>query len=754
MRTNRSGEYPVIRCWHILLPLALLGGGALVLFTLDNPLPSVLALGLAACFAVWLKSSSGSAWREAILTDAGGDHPTGLLVDGAWFLAGSLFLGVALWMLEWRQPYYFTQDDALVAELPAMLTGCRGVWAGIWPNFNPYTNMGAPLANLGLNSLTYPPTYLAYAIARHFLADEYATLEVFAVLHLCAGYLVLFGLVRQQGGSSAVAVMVALCVVLSGSTLIIGRCWPAFVPLVLWLPVLAWGMARLCQGPVGWLWTVVMGSAIGLTFHVGFPQNSLWVTGFFVAAVPILVVLSAVPWRRGLFAVPAVLLGVGIALPIALPQMRVAEGMGPRGELGGGLPLPEAWLCMVFPYPIAQAAHPKDWGTFEREYMGQLYFFGGLLVSLFVANFLALLSTRWSWPMWRGQFWFLAAAVTLLLMQGDAWGLWGLIRSLPVVGRVNSHPFRLLPFFVLFASLAGGLVLERTLRRAVHRRSWEVVLALGVGVLLLYHVSLARPSFYTYSFRPYAALPEEMATLLGAPDAPTGRVMAWSHLRSTNPASASSLFNALPAVYRVPAFNGYDPLVENTPPYTFAAHWFRESPWEAARAYGLRWHLSVQGIGPIRAADAGLYAMEEKPPFAEAFDKLAPLQLPRAFESGPILMTQLADVDPLAFRVGHPEEPMPLRMHVGGIDVDVETAQGHNVIVNFLWRPQMKAWVDGVATPCEFDSWLRIRVEIPPGARKLEIRYAPDWMTGIWCGSAAIIAGVGLQLLLRRRAVT
>src|SRR5262249_7338868 len=170
------------------------------------------------------------------------------------------------------------------------------------------------LANLGLYSLTYPPTYLAYAIARHLLADECATLEVFAVLHLAAGYAVIFGLVRQMRASGAVATMVALCVVLSGSSLIMGRGWHAFVPLVVWLPALAWGLVRLCQGPVGWPWTVAVGSAVGLTFHVGFPQLSLWVTGFFVVAVPTLVLLGQVPWRRALLALPALLLGVGIAL--------------------------------------------------------------------------------------------------------------------------------------------------------------------------------------------------------------------------------------------------------------------------------------------------------------------------------------------------------------------------------------------------------------------------------------------------------
>src|SRR5262249_8551287 len=156
-----------------------------------------------------------------------------------------------------------------------------------------------------------------------------------------------------------------------------------------------------------------------------------------------LVLLGQVPWRRALLALPALLLGVGIALPIALPQVRAAEGLGPGEAKGSGLPFPDAWLCMLVPHPLGRAAHPDDWGTFDREYMGQLYFFGGLLGVLFFANALALLSGRWRWRQWRGQFWSLAALVTLLLLAGEAGCLWGLVGKLPVAGRVNNHPVRL-----------------------------------------------------------------------------------------------------------------------------------------------------------------------------------------------------------------------------------------------------------------------------------------------------------------------
>jgi hypothetical protein len=238
-----------------------------------------------------------------------------------------------------------------------------------------------------------------------------------------------------------------------------------------------------------------------------------------------------------------------------------------------------------------------------------------------------------------------------------------------------------------------------------------------------------------------------MARILGSPGHPTGRLIAWTPVRTTNPHAGAALINALPGAHRVPAFHGYDPLVENTPPHMAAAYWLEESPLRVARAYGLRWHLTIRGLGPVRAVSDDLYTMEGRPPYEKAFAALRPLTLRPVFESGPILLTELDDVDPLAFVEGRPDRPLPLRIHAAGIEVDVGSAGGETVMVNFLWRPQMQASVDGVPVSCEHDDLLRMRVRVPRGGEKLEVRYEPNWMTGMLLGCAAI----GLAIMLNRR---
>src|SRR5437762_12566947 len=105
-----------------------------------------------------------------------------------WNLVGWLCLIGGFIGLQFVEPYYFTQDDALLGELPGILLGCRSLWEGTFPDWNPYVFMGSPLATIGFWAITYPPQLLSYAIARHLLGDEYATMEVFAALHLMAGF--------------------------------------------------------------------------------------------------------------------------------------------------------------------------------------------------------------------------------------------------------------------------------------------------------------------------------------------------------------------------------------------------------------------------------------------------------------------------------------------------------------------------------------------------------------------------------------
>ncbi len=698
--------------------------------------------------------------------------------EGIWLALGLALVALALGLLEYRQPYYFSQDNVLVGELPGTLWQCRSAWEGRVPEYNPYVLLGAPALSEGSGG-TYPPTYLAYAIARHVLGDEYSTLEVLAALHLLAGFAAAYWAARLAGIGAMPACAAALSLVLSGSVLVMGRSWHTFLPLVLWTPLLVAAVAKLAAGPVSWKWSLATAAVLGMAYHGEFLQVWAYSVLFVALATAWLVWMGRIPIARGLQLIPAGLLGLALAAPLVWVQAALAADMTHGGGYGCGIA--GGLAAMLLPYPLARAGHPNGWGSTELAYMGHLYYFGTLLLLLFTAQVLVWFTARPRRAVWAEQVWTMAGCVAFLLALGPVGGLWPLLGKLPVFGSINNHPFRLLPFFVLFAVLSGGLFLERLLRLAAHRRAWEIGLGVVLGGLLVYHVTMARASFYAYGFRPYPKLPGELASLLtgekgispisgrgreGAPhelDRPgfgwPQRLAAWAPNRSIVPSYALALPHNLPAVYRLPALGGYDPVVENKPPFEFAEERMRQEPTAAARAYGVRWLLEHRTCRqPVFSPNPNLRELEESARLDEAFSRIDLVQVHRLAGVADLTVGEVGRVAPLAFTHGAGGEgrgargegrrttddgrrtrgegrgargegrSLPLRLHGGGIDVDLYgLAPAGPVTVNFLWYPEMTAAVDGRPVACRRDEWGRIVADVPAGARGLAVRYRPDW---------------------------
>ncbi len=650
-----------------------------------------------------------------------------------WFWGGLFFVLVALVGLEVSQPYYFTQDDVLVGELPGVLWLCQSVWQGVVPEYNPCVLLGAPALSCGGG--TYPVTYVAYAIARHGLGNEYATIEVFAFLHILAGYAATYWAARQVGIGRMPALVVSVCFVLSGSVLIMGRSWHTFVPAVVWTPLLIVAAAKLARGPVGWKWTLATGVIVGVAFHGEFPQIWAYSVGFFVFAILWFVVLGKIPAARGLHLLPALMLGLAIAIPLLAVQMGLASELKRPSGYGAGIG--DGTLAMLVPYPMVWAPHPNGWGSTDIQYMGHLYYFGTLLALLCAANVVLLLATLPNRRTWAEHAWTVCAGLAFLAALGREGYLWSLMTEAPVLGAINNNPFRMLPFFVLFAALSGGLLLERLLQYVGNRRAWELALSGLLVVVIAYHVALCRPAFYTYGFRPYPAMSNEMARLLwSAEGSPTGRITSWAAKRSISPSFADALPLNLPMVYQLPAFGGYSPLIECMPPYLHAKKQLGEDPTAAARAYGLRWFLKHRSCSaPVFSPNPAAVDFEAKVKLDEDFQRIGFAKTHALAGAPELKVLELDDVDPLAFVADKSKRALPVHYNGAGIDVDVRgLTAAAPVIVNFLQYPKMTATIDGREVECRRDAWHRILVDVPAGAHRLAIRYRPDWKKGVRLG--------------------
>ena len=731
--TSRVPAYAAVRNWP--------GDGRVLVLHGADVAAQAAALGLlAGAFAAARRTRFADLARAWLAPAGESAPPPG---GRGWDAVGVLFLAGGLATLEARQPYYFTRDDVAVAEVPVYVFGLRSVWAGAVPEYDPFLHLGSAHASTGMMQFTYLPSYLAYAAARHGLGDDLLFAEVSAVLHLVAGYGLTRLLARRVGMGPLPGVLVALSFAFAGAVLIMGRSWHTFVATAVWMPALALSLAALSTGRVGWAWVVGTGAAVGGYFHAGFAQNAAFGCGFLLLGVGYQWAAGRVPGRQAVLLGPALLVGAGLAAPNLVQQVQMMSGVsrGYSAHPGCGNMVSAA----LVPFPLVRDADLSRWIQMDRDRAGHVAFFGGLFAWLAVAEGAALLTAA-ARTDWRRQVWLFLAAAAFVLSLGEAGYVWQLGGSLPVVESLFRVPFRMLPFLALFTCLAGGLVLDRLLRRAGSRRTEAVVGAVAVG-LLGYHVLMATASFFAYTYPPYPPLPPVLEPLAADTGAFRTRFLTVTSRQSRDPLHAHGLGQDLNVVYRLPTVDGYVPISENAT-YLAAYERLLADPLPAARAYGVGW--VIVATDPTPANSHALCPWGEYVPNGRVGMKLLPLLPPPTAGDG-VRVYRVPGAAPLAFAAGKPADPLPMTAGGFGLKVDVSgVPAGDAVTANFLWYPQIRAELDGRPVDAAPDEWNRIRVPLDRPAKELAVRYVPNWGKGVLVGGGLIAVALVLTGLLLR----
>ncbi len=677
-----------------------------------------------------------------------------------WCSFGALVVALSIAILEYAQPFYFTQDDNLSQFLPFIIDGCRNAFVGVFPNWNPYQLLGAPAANVGVYSLTYPLTYLSYWVANSLLGNEFATLEVFCAVHLMVGYLSVYFLARRSGIRPILSATAGFCFVLSGYYLIGGRSWYYMLPVAVWLPLIMIGLTRINEHAPGWKWFVLTGLAIGAFFHAGNAQMWAYSMLFLCLAWTLMTLERDFEFKRFCRLAPALAFGLAVAAPLLLPQMIFAGTVARYG--GYGASIADGLTQMIFPYPVAAAAHPEGWGSTNIELMGQFYYSGTVLTLAAVTALLLVVGFLANFR-WRGagfskvlanNKWLACGCVCLLLAMGSEGGIWTLLSQLPVFNKF-AYPFKFMALLNLFLALAGALVLERMLRQSSRPAKWELILCFAACGLILYHVTLARTSFYSFHEKPYPALPTDLLRILHGTDVPgNARIDSITPERSAQGDYFQSMPLDLPSIWRIPSAGGYDPLVENSPENMAAQDRFIADPLAAYEAYGVKWALvSDLAINPVTSGNPNVERMER--PLANSCigARLKALQSKAKIRLSLPKLTiwELPKAAPMAFAATCPNIALPIHWDGAGATVDVSSSkEGGQVIINALWRPEMKAEADGLSVPVVADHVGRNLVATPPYSKTLKLLYSPRWGLGIAVGLGLAALGAVMAWLLIR----
>ena len=694
-----------------------------------------------------------------------GEAPSDAAVDGKspptrswpWIFLGLATVAAALIILERIEPCYFVQDDNFSCVLPAVLQGCRSIFQGEFPDFNPCQLMGSPSAGEGVYAFLYPPTALSYAIARWGLGNECCTLEVFAALHLLAGYLASYAAARMAGLRPALAYMLGISFVLCGYILLVGRSWHAVVTLALWLPLLFCCLESWLQGRTNGRWLLAAGLAIGGFYYTGFAQY--WFYGMLLlgCTAAVAVICGRVAARQLIWPLAASFLGLALLLPQLIVQLELTRGMRER-EANAGKGIEQGLLATLAPFPFTRAEglmglHAnRDW-----ELETQCYYAGTILMACAFLGLGVVLAYRCGRAWWGQHPWTAAAILSLWLALGRDGLLWTVMGSLPLIHAVNHEPHRLMPFFVFFSLIVGGIFLERLLRRSASRKA-EYLLAAATTMLLLYHVSLSRNGLWCYGDRPYPELPQEIAQrVLPSRNPLAGRVWYQGPFLTGLAGFSYLLPRSLPSAYGAYGFSGYDPIAQVQPETHACRKKFEAAPAEAARAYGIRWVLVGNAEYYQKDWEYWWDTMKSKwsPGFSDStWPDFRAKSLPAAklrFRREEVSLYELPDPCPLAFDRAAPQVPLPIEFHGWGAEVQTPGKGPRTVVVNLAARPWLRAACGQGRLASSADAWGRMEVSVPDGVGRVQVVCDLPWRRGVFLAAGLATATLAGVALVRKR---
>ena len=703
----------------------------------ETPLPAFIVFFglLMIAVARYLKVSGQDA---ASIFGAGGlehgfSHPQ--TVGWVWLTLAMTATAIGLGIAESVRRYYFVQDDNFAEFLPGIIYGCRELFAGRFANWDPYQLMGMPLADLGIYALTYPGTYLSYGIAKYLLGDELRVIDVFCWLHLVLASGVVYLVGRQLRLWGPIAAAVAVCFALSGYDLIAGRSWYYMTANALWFPALLLLGLRFDPNRLRWSWTATVGLCMGLFFHAGNAQMCF----YSVSSLLLLVLLRKVKeewhWQSLAYVLPGLLIGVGLSLPLMIPQLKVTAGLL-REPIGEGIE--RGLFSLLLPNPFVNSLMFNKLGTDPSAPGGEFYFAGGLFVFAWFLGIAAICVGRDGLKAFRANPLLTLSVVAFLLALGRNGGLWVIHTQLPILSRF-SQPSKFLAFAQLFMLLIGALFVQRICSGLKHRRAAAGGVFALLVALMFHHASLSTEAFYTYGDRPDFKISQGLLQSIGQE-----RVFSAAPSKGGQPGFLSNLLCNTGTLAQVNSMDGYESLWRLKHPYVGLQNAFVDDQLGTLKKYGVTRLLINDAVKhPVLSNNKENHSAEQLP--AEWIEKLSRLsrQQPPLFIGGMASVFGIEGSDPLARRE-RDLAPLPVQISQGDIVVGGLSQAGDDIMVNYLWRPGIAAYAGGQRVETRPDPFSRVLLTLPIAAKEVRVRYEVDWGTAISFGLASVLAGCAL----------
>jgi hypothetical protein len=671
-------------------------------------------------------------------------------------------------VIEVAHPYYFLQDDNRDQNLPYYVANVRAVADHEFPLFNFHQLLGTPLLACVQPAGFYAPNYLAAWASDALFGHYFATIDLVVLFHLILAALGFFRFMRFFKLSVSSSFFGALAWTFCGFVILVGNSWVQIVGFAAYQPWLGLFAFRLLRGfdPRAFAGLTVCRV---LQFFLGYPQifvYSALLEAFGVAGYLLLARVGQVPAdtpgsqsdcmprlarQRALpFAVQYALhyaLVTVMTLPVLLPaihQIGVSVGRStpiPWEDYSRTMYNLTDWLNgLVRPWADRGADMLYDRNLHVISHVGYLSL--GFAV-------VALAARKSTGATRLVALFALLAAVSFLLASNEL-----LVRAMYAVPGVNRFrwPFKFVFFtsfyIIVLASFGCDLFLRKLAAGPPAGSRWIPAVLAGIfcvqaaGVVWLYAI-LPQRTFGTHLDRVPLVEPKRDALR-------SGRVVsvgfqfvdAGGKLYGSTAPSLGYNYATLWGLFH---FAGYEimrsernaqaalglsgssiiPVDEGRP-----LDLRTDLPLDYLRLWGVRWYLLDGGV---RVANtAGLQPVFRDTSRIVLFDPLArPFVYPTAG-------------DPAAVRA--------YRFSTNAVEVRAESATSGEAVVNVLYNPYFRGYLDGVEMPVGETAESQILVRFPPGSHTIRVVYDDPWFRlGLWLAALGVLlAAAGAAVLMLR----
>ena len=502
-----------------------------------------------------------------------------------------------------------------------------------------------------------------------------------------------------------------------------------------WFPVLLWLALEFSPSTATWTWTAATAISIGLFYHAGNVQMWVYGVGFWGLVLLLRKVRESWSWREFATCLPALLIGIGIAVPLLIPQWKATQGLE-RGTGGEGIE--RGLMSLLYPNPLVNSGLPNGWGTDTGAPGGQLYYAGTFFTLAWIAGLAVVAAGRDGLKAFRGNPFLSASVVALLLALGSKGGLWILHMKLPVL-QAFAHPIKFLPFLQLFSLVLGGLILQRAFAGTARTTVAGVGMFAVATLVMFYHASISSQAFYVWKDRPDSQVPAQMLKEIGQQ-----RIYPLAPWRSPGSGYSKSLAHNFASAEHVQSIEGYEPLWRNKKPYSDISDAMVDDLAMVLRRYGVSLlvvHSSAEK--PLLSQNKGVNGNEQLP-VGWVKQAMGTVEGEAIFKDDAIALYKVGKAEPLA-RNEKNGQAIPLRVEGNSVVVDTSSMGGaETIMVNYFWRPGIVAKAGPQILEMGRDQFSRLLIKVPAGVGRVEVSYEVAWRDSLLVGMAV----VGLGLLM------